>query len=203
MLTLHLQADTLTELRAQAILALDIRTLSHEQAAAKVTELQYEVTVSDTPTAEILEKPEESQVQTTEALSKETSEPVVSDAAEPEPVPEKPAKKTRAKKEKPAIIAAFAEAIEKQADEAIELLAPEPEKLTVESARSAFQQYVQKFGLEAAKEDGPILLERVYGSGSVLRVKDIPEKDQAKLGRIIAAVEGAILTNEFKRPAVQ
>lgn len=129
-----------------------------------------------TATAEIPEKPEITQ-----------PEPTIA----PEPAKKRAPRKA---KDEPSIT-----------EIADSLTAPQPAKpqqLTLDSVRAAFDQYVKKFGVQAAQIDGPILMGRIYGNG-MSRIKDLPEDDQGKLGRIIAAVEGAILTNEFKRPAVQ
>jgi len=197
-LTFIVEGDTIGELRAKVIQALDLQLgLKAEQAAAHVEALQAE----DTATAEIPEKAEKAVSESTEKLDAAQAQ-MQTDAIEA--VAEKVKAKPRAsrKKAEPAattVVSDFAKEIEAQADAEDEA----PKKLTADAVKAAFDQYVNRFGVAAAQEDGPQLLDRVFGVGVIRRVRDVPTDDQGKLGRIIAAVEGAILTNEFKRSAVQ
>jgi hypothetical protein len=176
MLTLHLEAETLTELRDRAckVLALDLASAASE---TKSQDISFD-------TAESAASPEKT----------ETTQP--DNTAGPMPQSEPAKKKATPRKSKGKDeqgLTDIADAITGKQETA---------PLTLESVRGAFDQYVQRFGVQAAQIDGPILLGRVFG-GTIQRIKDIPEDDPSKLARIIAAVEGAILTNEFKRPAVQ
>lgn len=119
--------------------------------------------------------------------------------AKPDPTNESETKPEPAKKPDGRLPKAKAKAEPKAK---VEVKAEEPKKLSRDSVRHVFDLYVNNFGLGAAQIDGPILLKRVCGDG-VGRIADVPEDDQVKLGRIVAAVEMAIAKNEFDRKSVK
>jgi len=173
MMYLQLEGATIEELRAQAILALDLRIQTAPQGEAKVAELKdedpYEAERKQRVTQGIAE------IETMRGVGSQFQAEVEQEVAKAEPS-----------------ITEVAGTIE-----------AEPRKLDLESVKEAFSQYSQKFGVAAAQEDGPKLLGRIFGEGVVNRIRDVPVDDQLKLGRVIAAVEGALMTNEFKRAVVQ
>jgi len=177
MMYLQLEGATIEELRAQAILALDLRIQTATQGEAKVAELKIEPInageISDSDTQNVAKM---------NAAMPDT---------QPEPAAEPKKRGPRKAKTEPSIT------------EVAGTIEAEPRKLDLESVKEAFSQYSQKFGVAAAQEDGPKLLGRIFGEGVVNRIRDVPVDDQLKLGRVIAAVEGALMTNEFKRAVVQ
>lgn len=181
LMVLHIEGTSIEELRAQAIRALDLRIASHTTAMNVVDGLQAEAQKAASFNQKHPDKGDFGQVDNANGVE-------VSPEGEPEePTPTAaPAKKQRAARKPKAEPANDAEPAT---------------PLTVDSVRSAFDEYVKMFGAAAAMTDGPVLMSRVFGNG-IQRIKDIPEDDTAKIGRIIAAVQGAMLTNEFSRPAV-
>jgi hypothetical protein len=193
----HLEGDSFEELRIEACDVLDLRIVSATQAELKVAELVAEQPKVDQPTAPT--KPEQTDVKGTDEGNLTAT--VHTDEPKPVEVQEKKPRKRRTKAE---MQAAMGEPEQPAASDtaAAVVIADAGKPLDRDSVRAAFDQYVKHYGVMAAQIDGPIMLGRVFGN-SLQRIKDVPEDDQAKLGRIIAMVEGAILTNEFKRPAVQ
>jgi hypothetical protein len=186
-LVLHLEAASFEELRIAACNVLDLRIQNATQAALKVQELGNEL--PQTKPAPETNQPDP---------DADNGKDVANEAAGPGNVEPAPAKKTRAPR-KPKDKGNGAEPSVIETAAAIEASSA---KVSLETVRSAFDVYVQKFGVAAAQIDGPIILGRIYGP-AIGRIKDIPEDDTGKMGRVIAAVEGAILTNEFGREAVQ
>lgn len=173
-LILHLEGANIDELRAQAILALDLRIQTAPQAEAKVADLMTEPQPATTPSP-----PEQ---------------------PEPASIPLETLREPKRRGRKPKTEKSLTEIV--QTIEPTKAQSTEPAKpITLDAVRGAFDEYVKTFGVSAAQTDGPVLLGRVFGNG-IQRIKDIPEDDQGKLERIIAAVNGAILTNEFKRPTI-
>lgn len=68
--------------------------------------------------------------------------------------------------------------------------------LTLDDVRGALRKYVDKFGIDAAQEDGPKLLRLVVRGAK--KISDLPD-DQKVLGDIIKVVEQAAALD--KRPA--
>lgn len=89
------------------------------------------------------------------------------------------------------------------ADEAAEAAAaapepaPEPAKtLSHEDIRGALGAYSKKFGLPAAQEDGPKMLQAIVPD--VRKISDLPV-DQETLGKALAAIQTAMEQNPYGR----
>ena len=100
-----------------------------------------------------------------------------------------------------------AETVEQDAaDEAVESkVDAKAETLTHDSIRGALGDYVKKFGMPAAQEDGPKLLAMVLGEKkdkSAWKISEIPD-DQAALAKVLAGVVEMTAKNGFKRDAVK
>jgi hypothetical protein len=70
-------------------------------------------------------------------------------------------------------------------------------KLTLDDVRNALGVYVQKFGMEAAQEDGPKVLKLVCGD-AITKISAIPD-DQAIIAKVVAGIEELTAKNPFKR----
>jgi hypothetical protein len=135
-----------------------------------------------------------------EAPAKSESVAVEAPKAEEAPVAEEPkAKKTRAKKpEKAAPVIEAVEADEQDvADEEAEA---EVEELTHDHVRKALRPYVEKYGMEYAQTDGPVVFGKLFGE-TVVKVSDIPS-DQASLQMAIDGINELTTKNPFKRKEV-
>lgn len=73
-------------------------------------------------------------------------------------------------------------------------------KLTLDDVRAALGDYVKKFGMPAAQEDGPKVITLMFGEGKV-KVSDIPD-DQAALEKAVAGVREMIAKNPYSRAKV-
>jgi len=85
------------------------------------------------------------------------------------------------------------------ADEQAESEASKKE-LSRDDVRAVLGKYVQKFGMDAAQEDGPKVIALMFGEGKS-KVSDIPE-DQDSLAKAVAGVEEMLAKNPFKRAEV-
>lgn len=85
------------------------------------------------------------------------------------------------------------------ADEQAESAARKTER-THDDVRAVLGRYVQKFGMDAAQEDGPKVITMLFGEGRS-KVSDIPE-DQDSLAKAVAGVEEMLVKNPFKRAGV-
>lgn len=75
--------------------------------------------------------------------------------------------------------------------------APEPAKmLSHEDIRGALGAYSKKFGLPAAQEDGPKMLQAIVPD--VRKISDLPV-DQETLGKALAAIQTAMEQNPYGR----
>lgn len=72
-------------------------------------------------------------------------------------------------------------------------------KLTHDDARGALGKYVNRFGMEAALEDGPKVLNLLFGE-SVSKVSAIPD-DQESLAKAVAGIDEMTAKNPYKRQA--
>jgi hypothetical protein len=72
-------------------------------------------------------------------------------------------------------------------------------KLTHDDARAALGKYVNRFGMEAALEDGPKVLNLLFGEG-VSKVSAIPD-DQDSLAKAVAGIEEMLTKNPYDRKA--
>lgn len=86
-----------------------------------------------------------------------------------------------------------------EADEQAESEASKKE-LSRDDVRAVLGKYVQKYGMDAAQEDGPKVIAMMFGEGKN-KVSDIPE-DQASLAKAVAGVEEMLVKNPFKRAEV-
>jgi hypothetical protein len=183
MMYLQLEGATIEELRAQAILALDLRIQTAPQGEAKVADLIAENNAAaDAIVAQMADT-------TTPGVGSQFQAEVEQEVAKAEPKKRGP-RKAKAEQSITELVGQLT-------------VEPAPKKLDLDAVKDAFSQYSQKFGVAAAQEDGPILLDRIFGAGAVGRIRDVPVDDQIKLARLIASVDGAIMTNEFKRDVVQ
>ena len=85
------------------------------------------------------------------------------------------------------------------ADEQAESAARKTER-THDDVRAVLGRYVQKFGMDAAQEDGPKVITMLFGEGRS-KVSDIPE-DQDSLAKAVAGVDEMLVKNPFKRAGV-
>ncbi|MBI2240266.1 MAG: hypothetical protein HYU59_05615 [Magnetospirillum gryphiswaldense] len=146
------------------------------------------------------------------ADSQAAAEPTIATAAATSTtVAEEPAKrKRRAKAETPETArteagaqAGTSETTEDAAqDDADEQAESDIEKkeLTRDDVRAVLGKYVQKFGMDAAQEDGPKVIALMFGEGKS-KVSDIPE-DQDALAKAVAGVEEMLAKNPYNRGAV-
>lgn len=171
MMMLHLEGATIDELRAKAILALDLRIAPTTAAAAKVAELQAEEPAGERFGDHVAG----------------AEEPPNDSATKPEPEPKKPVRRQVVQKPPPKKVPPK----KAEAKPSFSLL----------PIREAFGRYAREYGDDQVVVDGPVILRRIFGNG-VSKITDIPTDDPAKLSRVIAAVDAAIMTNEFKREAL-
>jgi hypothetical protein len=91
---------------------------------------------------------------------------------------------------------------DEKADEKADTEASKPaEKVTHDDVRAALGDYVKKFGMPAAQEDGPKVLVLVLGEGKS-KVSDIPD-DQELLAKCINGVKELLEKNPFNREPVK
>lgn len=76
------------------------------------------------------------------------------------------------------------------------------EKVTHDGIRAALGEYMQKFGMPAAQEDGPKVIGLALGDKAKTKVSDIPD-DQAALKKVLDGVREMITKNPFKREPVK
>lgn len=86
------------------------------------------------------------------------------------------------------------------ADEAAETAATRKADATLDDVRGALGDYVAKFGMAAAQEDGPKVLKLLFGDG-VAKISTIPEGAD-NFARAVAGVREMTEKNPFKREAV-
>jgi hypothetical protein len=87
------------------------------------------------------------------------------------------------------------------ADEQAESEATRPPELTHDDIRNAFGQYVNRYGMAAAQEDGQKLFAQVFDSVKVEKISEIPN-DQQSLTNALWGVKEMIEKNPFERKAV-
>jgi hypothetical protein len=90
------------------------------------------------------------------------------------------------------------------ADEAAETAATKQAnggKLTLDDVRKGLGEYVKLYGMAAAQEDGPKLIQKVLGDNTKLKVSDLPD-DQAVLAKAVAGTKELCEKNPFKRAKV-
>lgn len=75
------------------------------------------------------------------------------------------------------------------------------EKITHDMIRAALGEYVQKFGMPAAQEDGPKVVGLALGDKTKSKVSDIPD-EQGALKKVLDGVREMIAKNPFKREPV-
>ena len=74
----------------------------------------------------------------------------------------------------------------------------EEAQASIDTIREAFNTYRELFGVDAAMEDGPKILARIFGE-DIEQIKQIPVDDPGKLAETVAQVKRAIASNEFDR----
>ncbi|MGE0211800.1 MAG: hypothetical protein AB7S41_08915 [Parvibaculaceae bacterium] len=119
-----------------------------------------------------------------------------------EPVADKPkaTRTRRAKDDKPATEGptdSAETAAADAADEAAEQAAATKKELTHDDVRAALGEYVRRFGMAAAQEDGPKVITLMFGEGKT-KVSDIPT-DQASLQKAIDGIGEMLAKNPYKR----
>jgi hypothetical protein len=153
--SLHIDANSLSELRARAQAALEL------EGSGATVQAKQNATVESTPAEVVKDAPmEAAKAPAVEANVKKGGKKT---AAEPksEPAETKPA--------------------ESKANGAT---------ATIDELRAVFNDFVTKFGLAKAQDEGPRILERIFGSG-VVQMSAVPN-DPHKLAEAVAAVKAAL-----------
>lgn len=85
-------------------------------------------------------------------------------------------------------------------DEADEQAESTREELTHDDVRNALSAYVDKFGMAAAQEDGPKVLQLIFGEG-VTKVSQVPG-DQDSFAKAVSGINEMAAKNPYKRAEV-
>ena len=86
------------------------------------------------------------------------------------------------------------------ADEAAETAATRKAPATADDVRAALGDYVTKFGMAAAQEDGQQVLRRLFGEG-IAKISEIPAGAE-NFAKAVAGMKEMTAKNPFKREAV-